>query len=143
MKVMPVQDFRELARFRPAFEKQGFIAGRMTELRETEPGVFAMPHVNYDELVDEFVRSAYDCGWVLRDFDWPTWKYSAEAIALRDDQGAIARATPEQLARLLTVVIRQDRFAEGELLNAFDSGLILRIVRRAEAILETGEEPHD
>jgi hypothetical protein len=32
---------------------------------------------------------------------------------LRDDERALAVATPDQLMRLLTVCIRQDRFVEG------------------------------
>ena len=33
--------------------------------------------------------------------------------------------------RLLTVCIRQDRFVDGALLDAFESGLIRRVVQRA------------
>jgi hypothetical protein len=47
----------------------------------------------------------------------------------------LAKATPEQLAKLLTVCIRQDRFAEGTLLVAFEAGLLTRILQRAKAIL--------
>jgi hypothetical protein len=42
---------------------------------------------------------------------------------------------------LLTAIIRQDRFCEGALLSAFDSGLILGIVRRAAAILKDEKPP--
>jgi Family of unknown function (DUF6508) len=106
------------------------------EFQEKEPGVFSMPYVIYGNTVNEFVAAAYEHGWVLRGFDWPGWAQSTEATNLRDDEAVLAQATPEQLMRLLTVVIRQDRFAEGALLDAFESGLILRIVRRATAILE-------
>jgi hypothetical protein len=41
-----------------------------------------------------------------------------------------------QLLYLITALIRQDRFSEGTLLNAFRGGLILGIVRRAAAIVE-------
>ena len=32
-------------------------------------GGFTFPYVNYSELADEFIKSTYDHGWVLRDFD--------------------------------------------------------------------------
>ncbi|CAG4903511.1 unnamed protein product, partial [Acidocella sp. C78] len=67
-------------------------------------------------------------------FDWPSWSGSEEAESLRDDESVLAKATPEQIARLLTVVIRQDRFCDGALLDAFNSGLILRIVGRIDAL---------
>jgi Family of unknown function (DUF6508) len=68
-------------------------------------------------------------------FDWPQWKGTAEAKQLRDDPDVLARATPEQLAKLLTVCIRQDRFSEGTLQAAFETGLLTRILQRAKAIL--------
>ena len=40
---------------------------------------------------------------------------SKEAMRLRDDPQALAAASAEQLAKLLTVLIRQDRFVEGRL----------------------------
>jgi hypothetical protein len=46
----------------------------------------------------------------------------------------------QQVQCLLTAITRQDRFCEGALLGAFESGLI-GIVRRAAAILKNEEEP--
>ncbi len=111
----------------------------MARVAGNKSGGFTFPYVNYSELADEFIKSTYDHGWVLRDFDWGEWMHTNEAKSLRDDEAALARATPEQLARLLTVVIRQGRFVEGARLSAFESGLILRIVRRAAAILQTDD----
>jgi hypothetical protein len=42
------------------------------------------------------------------------------------------RRVAEELAKVLTLVVRQDRFAEGSLLSALECGSILAIVRRAE-----------
>ena len=39
------------------------------------------------------------------------------------DVAAVARATPDDLAKLLTVIIRGDRFSEGEIAGAFKSGI--------------------
>jgi hypothetical protein len=54
---------------------------------------------------------------------------------LKDDPEATAAATPDQLARLLTAIVRSDRFVEGSIAGAFDSGLLARIARRAAALL--------
>lgn len=135
-----MEQIRELVRFLPSLEDPDFKAGEFHGAEETGEGVFNMPYVAYSKLADEFVQAAYDHGWVLRGFDWPKWAQSREAETLRDDEATLASATSEQLARLLTVVIRQDRFVEGALLDAFESGLILRIVRRAAAILDGGKE---
>ncbi len=83
--------------------------------------------------------AAYQNGWVRSDFKWMDWVPSDEARLLRDDESAITVASPDQLAKLLTVCIRQDRFSEGALLASFESGLMLRIVLRAKALLDEAE----
>jgi Family of unknown function (DUF6508) len=135
-------DLQVLAEFLPALRQPGFKAGEICGGDEIEPGVSRMPFVSYDPIVDSFVKAAYSHAWVLEDFDWPTWAQSAEARSLRDDETAIRNATPEQLARLLTVCIRQDRFVEGALMEAFDFGLILRIVERAAALVGAAPSTH-
>ena len=69
-------------------------------------------------------------------FAWPDWAGTPEAIALRTGTAtALARATPDQLAKLLTMLIREDRFNEGALAESFETGLVAAIVRRAGATL--------
>ena len=97
-----------------------------------------MPYVAYGETARKFHEAAYEKGWLDNSFEWPEWAGSDTARQLRDEPRALAVASSEDLARLLTVCIRQDRFSEGTMLDAFDSGLILGIVRRAHAI--TSEE---
>ena len=53
-----------------------------------------------------------------------------KSLQLRDDPAALQSATPEQLGRLLTVLIRQDRFIDGSLAGAFESAFLLEILRR-------------
>ena len=43
-------------------------------------------------------------------------------------------ASADQIANLLTTVVRRDRFVEGGLAAAFESGLILAILERAEQL---------
>ncbi len=64
------------------------------------------------------------------------WAQTEEAQALRVDPTALAKASDHQLVKLLTVVIRQDRFVEGALAAAFETGLILGILRRVEQLAE-------
>jgi hypothetical protein len=57
-----------------------------------------------------------------------------EAQELRDPDNVRENAREEQLEKLLTVAIRQDRFVEGGLLGWFENGLLLAIVQRAEKL---------
>ncbi|HEX6868113.1 MAG TPA: DUF6508 domain-containing protein [Candidatus Limnocylindrales bacterium] len=81
-----------------------------------------------------FVRDAYDLGWVRGDVDWGTWSETAEATTLRDDPTALARADRDQISKLLTTLIRLDRFSGGTLGSAFSSGVLTGIVRRIAAL---------
>lgn len=74
-------------------------------------------------------------GWCKPSFNWVAWIDSDEATTLRDPD-RLDQATPAQLEKLLTAMIRQDRFAEGTIENAYSSGLIGRIAQRAAAILQ-------
>lgn len=134
---------RGLATFLPSFQAPGFEFGYWTEPPSEEPGVLILPYFSLGEVASSFHQRAYDLGWVMRDFDWPAWKQTPEAETLRDDVQALAQATPEQLARLLTVCIRQERFCEGALEAAFQSGLLTRILERAEVILREMEPAPD
>ena len=95
----------------------------------------SLPYVELSPLGTAFCRTCGQHGWLLTNFEWPLWSATDECTRLREDHEAIAAATPDQLAHLLTTLIRRDQFMEGTLLNAFESGLIGRIVKRASALL--------
>ena len=127
-----------LAGFLPRFEASDFEFGEMIQ----RPG--GMPFYSSSEDALSFVQVCYDMKWV-HPFDWVEWMESPEAEHLRDDPAALESATPDQLQRLLTVLIRQDRFVDGALEGAYESGLLMRIVRRAAVLAEypTGLEGTD
>lgn len=125
-----------LAAFLPVFEAPDFKFAFWTDPEEAEPGVITLPESILSMPAMEFIDSAYAMDWVIHDFDWSEWMQTPEATALRDDTVVLKRANPDQLAKLLTVLIRQDRFVEGSLAEAFDSGLLTAILRRAAALAE-------
>jgi Family of unknown function (DUF6508) len=75
---------------------------------------------------------------MVKPVDWADWLQTSEAQSLASNPEAIAAATHHQLAKVLTVLMRQDRFDEGALQSAFEIGLLTAIVQRAEALLEEG-----
>jgi hypothetical protein len=127
------EQLEALGAFAPLFKQKDISFGEMT-FPKSEKGMLQMPHFNLRETGSRFCRMAYEYGWV-RDFDWTAWKDSAEGQLLRNIS-AIAQADVEQLSKMLTVCIRQDRFVEGSLGAHFESGLLLAVAQRAQAILE-------
>lgn len=134
MKSVALQECRTLGQFKEAFETPDFRPGEFVYPPAVD-GVFQIPYAEYATVVDEFVRAAYKGGWV-QDFDWPSWAQTDEARQLRDDEVTLSRASVDHLRKLLTVCLRQERFCEGALLDAFKSGLILRIVKGASVLAE-------
>lgn len=94
-----------------------------------------MPWFEMSQRADAFVRTAAGNGWV-EPFDWMAWVRTNEAKALRDDRAVLAKASPDQLQRLLTAIIRAERFSDGSLEWAFETGLMAAIARRAQSLIE-------
>lgn len=130
MGSVPASSLEALAEFLPATESPEFCAGAITA-PPTQNGVRQMPHANYTPITSRFHQAAYENGWVLSDFNWMEWATSSEALGLQGSNEAIDHASASQLMKLLTVCVRSERFSEGALLQAFESGLMLAIIRRA------------
>ena len=81
-----------------------------------------------------FYEMVYDYGWVRR-LDWMAWRDTEADRRLMHDGDAMTQATEDDQARVLTTCIRADRFCEGYLANAFEAGLIGRVVLRAARLL--------
>ena len=126
---------RSIVTYLAAFESLGFKFGVWRTPPASRQGVIDLPYFATNEAVSAFIEAAYHNNWVAADFDWPEWTQTQEAKDLRDDPEALARANPEQISRLLTVCIREDRFCEGALQASYESGLLTRILKRSAAIL--------
>src|ERR1700690_1060681 len=92
-----------------SFEQKGFRFGKMVS-KDPDTGEFMMPYYSFGKEAERFIKICRERGWVLADFAWSTWKDTTEAMVLRDNPGAMARATPDQIAKLLTVLVRQGAF---------------------------------
>jgi hypothetical protein len=131
-----VDSFTGLAAFVPIFEDPAFVFGTWSSGTTSEAGVVCLPMFIMSEPALRFYEAVYELGWILTGFDWPRWMGSHEAQQLINEAEAVGEATAEQLARLLTAMVRSDRFCEGVLAGCHDSGLILRILRRARVLGE-------
>ena len=130
----PAPRLDAIVAFLPVFEVPDFSVGSIKPLM----------HFDYSEHAARFVETAYEDGWVTPTVDWTSWIETEEARRLRDDRTAIEAATVQQLQKLLTALIRQDRFVTGALAGAFESGLLTAIVRRVEQLrLEAARESAD
>lgn len=88
----------------------------------------------YSEPAHRFMQYCQADGWVDPGYDWPAWVESDASQPFRDPDFVRSSADADDLKRLLTVAIRQDRFNEGGLAGWHEDGLLLAIMHRAKAL---------
>ena len=118
----------------PIVEAPDFEPGRWHDSERRSDGVWTMPYYERSPAADSFLRAVGESGMLLTGFDWPSWAKTEEAKALHGDREVLARATADELAMLLTALVREDRFNEGALGDSFESGIMTAIAQRAKEL---------
>ena len=128
-----------LARYVDALTRPGFEFGTEPDVTPLGEGVFAINDGRMDVEATSFMEDVYAADWI-EEFDWTSWGYSEEGKIFLTNAGAIAHATDDQIARILTWFIRKDRFCSGTLLGAFKDGHLTALAQRAGALLNGADK---
>lgn len=103
---------------------------------ETLPdGSITLPYYVFSDRARELIAALP----VTPGFNWPEWMKTEEAQGLVADHERIAKASADQLVKLTTSIVRSDRFTEGSIAGAFESGLLEAIIRRAQVLAASPE----
>lgn len=125
-----------LAAFGPQLRAPDASPGRWAD--QTGTGTLddplTMPSFEMSDLLTRFETMTYDVGWV-QDFDWMEWSRGSEAKMLLRGQASLADATADQIANVITSIVRSDRFNEGAIAGYFKDGVLLALAERAEALI--------
>jgi hypothetical protein len=119
------QRIDELLRFLPLFEKPGreFVL-RWDDVEAVRDGAAAPPAPVYPADVEEFFQLAAQ-PW------WRDQRYLAtNAPRMLTDDGAMARASLDQIKTMLTYCVRGERYRPGHWAQALESGRITALLRR-------------
>jgi hypothetical protein len=128
---------RRLAAWADRFADPAFSFGRWVTPPRREDGVIQLGWYDLSEAGQRFVSEMYELGWVYS-FDWMQWLGSPEGRLLSSGPEPVASASADDLARLLTAILRGERFADGNVEGAFESGILLAIARRARELAAPG-----
>lgn len=90
-------------------------------------GSFQMPFVLYPPEVEHLIRAIHEHNLVITDFQWPSWQEEARRFL---DSDVICSASLDEVRKLLTLHISQDRFIEGHLAEVIASGHVTSVLRR-------------
>ncbi len=133
---METADLDVLASWVDRLAAPDFTIGARAPQHTTGDGVIQMPWFDYSDEVLVFLRDITGAGWI-QPIDWTAWASSPAGRRMQTDVDAIDVATPEDLVRLLTTIVRGDRFSEGTIASAFERGILQRIARRATVLRTT------
>jgi hypothetical protein len=135
---MTDEDAALLARTQPLLEfldafPAGVEPGEWKGGERDAEGVIHMPYFEPNETLNRFTGAVGSNGWLIV-ADWAPWVEAASAGT--QNPSRFETATPEELAQSLTVYIRRNRFYDGTLAGAAQSGALAAIVRRMAALAE-------
>lgn len=132
---LPPPDPMPLAPFAAAFGDPGFLFGSWGGGASTD-AVVQMPYFQLSPEAGAFVQATYAAHWVRPEIVWSDFAASHDYRLLREDPARLAIADPDLLARLLTTLIRGDRFNEGLLAGAFADGTLSAVARRMAVLAQ-------
>jgi len=94
------------------------------ELKIKEDSIF--PRYNLSSVVNEFINLVYGIP-IMISFDWKNWEEGSEIFKNKNfDYNSIDIPTK---CKLLSSIVRSDRFNEGILVISFEDGTILKILK--------------
>ncbi|MBN2730092.1 MAG: hypothetical protein JXR53_12780 [Bacteroidales bacterium] len=94
-----------------------------------EDGVIHIPYCVEKSIVSKFRDLVYEIP-IMIDFSWAKWDEGRKMVSDKDfDYNTVDIPTK---CKIITAIIRNDRFCDGRLVYAFEEGLILRVLKSIE-----------
>jgi len=120
------QDWKPLLDLIPKIEKVEKFGDDTESMKLLEKGIIDMNPYVENKIVEEFRQACYAVPIII-DFDWGEWE-EGKAILQNDDFDYYSIDLPTK-CKLITTIVRADRFSEGFLVRCFESGLMLKILK--------------
>ena len=124
---------RQLGAWEEIFTAPDFSVGEPAGWIPDADGVIQLPYMAYSKEIERFVSDMGRLGWVYP-FAWGAWPATTRGQQLLAEPAEISTATAAELAKLLTTIIREDRFSDFAIAHAFDRGLLTAIAHRAREL---------
>ena len=130
-KRVTARQIEALTPFVRIFEIMGFQCGQCPQSEPDSPHGSIIPGFGANDPVANFVQALHDHDWI-EPLDWRAWQHEAARYVASPE--LVAAADAETVRKLLTSHVRQDRDCHGHLAAQFESGHILALLRRLDAI---------
>ncbi len=119
------EDWKPLLDLIPELEKTKKF-GEFQGPTEDEAGVLTFPFCLNGQLIDRFLDIVYQMPIIIN-FNWGGWD-EGRNMARNPDFDFNTIAIPTK-CKLITAIVRNDRFCDGALVEAFESGWMLKVLK--------------
>ena len=123
-------DYHKLLDYIPYFADSSNQFVECTEMQKNEDGSFSFPYCSYSEMVREFEKTVYDTEFIFKG------DYLEGISGKATDPAFIERCDLETLRKIMTSCVRGERFCEGHLASVIENGLILKVLKRLEELID-------
>ena len=128
INALTLQDWQPLLALIPEIENSSKF-GEWKGLEKGPDGSITLPWCEIAPIVRKFLDAVYAIP-ILISFDWGSWEEGRKIVSSVDfDFDTLDIMTK---CKLITAIVRNGRFCEGGLVSAFESGLILKILKSIE-----------
>jgi len=107
--------------------------GEMAGGEKIEENVSTFPYWKWSDITTEFNKTVHDMKLIVS-FDWPDWEEGIQL--LRDRKQTFHDLDEITLCKLMTVIVRADRFSDGTLVGALEDGTISKILSALKARID-------
>lgn len=107
--------------------------GKLVGSKKMPDGNLSLPFWLENEIVSKFFNAAYFLG-IVKVFDWAAWQEGIDI--LNDPESDFERCDTETLCKLITLIVRSDKFCEGFMINSFETGMMTRIIEALKNKIE-------
>ena len=111
------KDWQPLLKLIPEIENSSSF-GEVRSGEIDEEGAFALPHMESYKIVDEFVQAVYSIPVVVS-FNWSEWEEGRKMV--NDKNFDFDTVDIPTKCKIITAIVRNDRFSEGALVSEFKS----------------------
>jgi len=100
--------------------------GKTSPIKKTKEGHFTFPYMQPAPIVQKFHSTVYEIG-IIHSFDWGSWEEGKKLV--RNPKTDFNKLDIKTLCMLITAIVRNDRFCEGALVDAFEDGTMLKLLK--------------
>ena len=120
------QDWKPLLDLIPKIEAVEKFGDDSEAMKLLEQGIFSMyPYVEH-EILEEFRDVIYSIPIVI-DFNWGAWDEGREMVS--DNNFNYDSIDIPTKCQIITAIVRNDRFCSGRLVDAFETGMMLKVLK--------------